>query len=889
MSGAAGDATSGATIEIYWDTAIGDNAQLLNSTTAKADGDYEVQFKVPEAITGNHFVWVKDTSGPFYETSTAFIVDPLVKLSPSSGLKGDDIDVNGYGFGDEVLIGIEIDPWNVGTETIGTGDGSIKTFSGTLDYFPIVPNTVIMTDIGVIETITDDGLGGLSSLLGGTGTINYLTGVFSVTFFAAPGVGPVLATYNRDLFAIETSTTFKTDDLGSFTKTFDIPDFPYGTYQISVASSQIPVIPLTLAPLKIGASISVSPDEGPTGTKVTVEGRGWTSGNTITFRDKAAPLVAIEVVDGDIITVGSGGTFSADVVIPVLGTEGDYDIEAVETLVAPNTATKSPSSDGFELTGLPKVVVSPTYGIPGSTITVTGSNFTQVAGTDVVIELWGKAPVVKIADLVIAETESDGTFEDTFISPAVTFTSYDVIAVDEYDIDEDDAYKVGLIALIITPDHGEAGTKISITGIGFKPLSSYNVTFGTKLYEDYGTVTSGEAISAPFYIPNVELGTHDMNIIDEDENELTVQFEVTAVTEVDLDPAKAPSTYNVTIEGFNFADKDAEEVEFVIYNSTMEEPMDVWQNGAGDDPVETGADGNFTAWWEVLDEDILSLGDYTINVTGYDDFLLQIPFSVVEARVSVAPRKALFDRGDTIQFTVKNDFDFEDSYMKIWDPYDNLYWRTEVFEDWLKVGDIYTVPFYLQTSGMNPMTLSQDAPLGTWFYVFYEEGTTQLTNGTFVVGPSSSAQVEEKLSEIWASMEGITENIDSITDEISDDIADLSGEIDDVVADVQDMIDDITTDIAADLAKVASDTEAAVSDAVSDIEADIGDIADAQNQLASEIDAMGQDTAAAREAAEDAQGATQGLTGIVYGAIGCSLIAALAAIVSLMQISKKIA
>ncbi|GAJ00303.1 unnamed protein product, partial [marine sediment metagenome] len=286
-------------------------------------------------------------------------------------------------------------------------------------------------------------------------------------------------------------------------------------------------------------------------------------------------------------------------------------------------------------------------------------------------------------------------------------------------------FKVGLIALIINPVYGEAGSKLSITGIGFKADSSYNVTFGTILYEDYGVgVTSGEAISDIFYVPNVGTGVYDMTITDEDENEMTVEFRVTAVTGVTLDPAMAPNTYNVTVEGYNFADH-IDTVDFVLYNATEEWGMNVMQTVTPGTPVKTDIDGNFTAWWEVLDEDTLSLGDYTINITGYDDFFLQIPFSVVEARVDVAPRKALFDRGDTIQFNVKNDFKFSESYMKIWDPYENLYWQTDAFGEWLKVGDIYTVPYYLQTSGKNTMELSQDAPLGTWVYVFYETGTTE--------------------------------------------------------------------------------------------------------------------------------------------------------------------
>jgi len=867
--GEAFQATSGATIEIYWDIPMGDAAYLLNSTTAKNDGSWEADFDVPEAVAGDHFVWAKDTSVPSYLNSLPFTVVALVKLSPSSGLYGDDVDVKGYGFGEEdteKIVGIQIDPWDMIDEAVGIG-ALLKTVF-YLDYFPVVIDSVTIFE------------GGIPTAIGFT--LEPATG--KITFDTAPAVGSIItANYKRNFYTIESSATFKTDELGSFTKTFEVPDFPYGDYYKITASDALYT---DTADFTIGASISVTPEEGPTGTVVTVSGRGWTLGNTITFSTGVTPGETPVVVVGDSeVKVVSGGKFSANVVIPGGVTEGEISIWATESGTPP-PPVKAPSSATFEVTGLQEIVVSPTYGSPGASISITGSNFTQIAGTEVVIELRNKeSPFGWVADLVTAKTTSDGKFEETFMSPAVEFKGYDVKAVDTvYHITAVDTFKVGLIALIINPVYGEAGTKISITGIGFAP-SDYNVTFGTKLYEDYSTVTGGGAISDTFYVPNFEPGTYDLTVIDIEENELTVHFTVTAVTEVILDPAKAPNDYNVTIEGYNFADKENEEVDFVLYNATDEWDMDVWQNGAGTDPVKTGIDGNFTAYWIVFPEADLSLGDYMINVTGFDDFFLQVPFSVIVARVDVAPRKALFDRGDTIQFNVKNDFKFVDSYMKIWDPYDNLYWRTEDFKSWLKVGDLYTVPYYLQTSGMNPMTLSQDAPMGTWFYVFYEEGTTQLTNGTFVVGPSSAAQVEEKLTEIWDSMEGMTENIDSITSEIEDEISALSGEMEDVVSDVQGMIDDITSDLAGELAGVAADTEAAVGE----LEGSIGDIAAAQNALADEVADMSEDTAAARQSAEDAQRGTEGLTTIVYGAIACSLIAALAAVVSLMQISKKIA
>ena len=857
--------TSGAQVNLYWDYVTPEG--LLNNTLGEPDGTFEVWLDVPEAIVGDHYLWVKDVGNDLVD-SRRVVVDPLVEVSPSSGLPGDDIDVEGHGFGDETVVGIQIDPWDVtpiASEAVGTGDGTTTVFY--LDTFPVDAGSEAIEVNAVLQVDPAD-----YTLVDATGQI---------TFVVAPAATLLItADYYRAAFILESSSSFETDELGAFTKTFDVPSFPYGPYTITALDDDAPANTASDI-FTLGASITITPDEGNTGTVVTVDGRGWTPTETISFTLDATETVY--VVDAAVITVGSTGKFSADVVIPSMSSEGEYDLEATES-----GAVKGPADDSFEVLGLPEISVSPTYGSPGATITVTGSNFTQKADTEVVIELWGKAPnpVLKVADLVIAETDSDGTFEDTFMSPAVGFVGYDVRAYDlDYDLYAEDPFKVGLIAMIINPTHGAAGTEVALTGIGFKGPGNYNLTFGDILYEDHGTgVSGGEAISDIFYVPNVEPGTYDVTVVDEDENELSTMFTVTHVTVVTLDPAMAPNDYNMTIEGENFADKVGA-VEFLLYNSTDDWAMDVYEDRLGTVAAATDIDGNFTGWWEVLPEADISIGDYTINVTGPEDFLVQVNFSLVEARVDVAPRKALFDRGDTIQFNVKNDFDFPLSYMEVWDPYDNLYWKTELFADWVKAAGLYTVPYYLQTSGKNPMTLTQDAPMGTWFYIFYEEGTDQLVNGTFEVGPSSAAQVDEKLSEIWGSLDDLTSNIDDITDEIAGDIDALSSDINDVVADVQDMVDDITADLAGELAQVADDAR----EAVEGLEDNIGDIADAQNELASELDAVSADTTAAKEAAEDAKTAATGLTTLVYGAIGASLIAALAAIVSLMQISKKIA
>jgi len=71
-------------------------------------------------------------------------------------------------------------------ESVGTGDGSTVVFSGTANDIPINPGTVVIDD--GLETFTASS-GVLTGDLGGTGTINNTTGVWSVTFNTAPDSG----------------------------------------------------------------------------------------------------------------------------------------------------------------------------------------------------------------------------------------------------------------------------------------------------------------------------------------------------------------------------------------------------------------------------------------------------------------------------------------------------------------------------------------------------------------------------------------------------------------------------------------------------------------------------------------------------------------------------
>jgi hypothetical protein len=94
---------------------------------------------------------------------------------------------------------------------IGTGNGTTVTFTGTL-VTPILPGSVLINAAAVTGT---DNTSGAITGAGISGTINYASGVISVTFTSAPASGvQVLVDYNTN------------DSSGAAGQPFDMTDLP---------------------------------------------------------------------------------------------------------------------------------------------------------------------------------------------------------------------------------------------------------------------------------------------------------------------------------------------------------------------------------------------------------------------------------------------------------------------------------------------------------------------------------------------------------------------------------------------------------------------------------------------------------------------------------------
>ncbi|GAH68284.1 unnamed protein product, partial [marine sediment metagenome] len=268
----------------------------------------------------------------------------------------------------------------------------------------------------------------------------------------------------------------------------------------------------------------------------------------------------------------------------------------------------------------------------------------------------------------------------------------------------------------------------------------WNATIdGEELVLDTSVDTGGFISEEPF-VPTLPIGTYTITVLDITTGlETTSEFEVTDTTRVELDPVTAPNDYNVTIEGWNFADVEGNTLTFVLYNTTDEWELDVnqmWDHDTDSttDNVErdakTNDDGNFTAYWYVLDEETLDLGEYTMNITDGNDLFAQVAFEVVEVHMDIYPLLTEYEPEDTVDFYVNSTFAF-DLDIVITDPigYEFEAVGCPKATAWVQVGDYWIVPYEAY------FDLPSNAATGAWNWTAIDTIVSkEVANGTFTVG-----------------------------------------------------------------------------------------------------------------------------------------------------------
>jgi hypothetical protein len=875
--GLAASVPAGTTIELYWDTTTGawDGVKgLLNSTTAKSSGGYDVWFVVPQATFGTHYVWVKDYLGNVL--SATFTIATKVSLSSSSGLVGDSITTSFYGFKGTKELRVVYNNGDIAfaafpvltavNQTLATGDGVTKEWTGTLNTKPIKPGTITVNANFV--SMTDAATWGK---IGATGSINYVTGAYDIIFAVAPASGKAVTILytpfdTTGVGAVKYLDTLTTSSVGSATAAETVPTgAATGSFAAFDGNGNY-----GRKVFAIGAVILVSPTVSTVGSIIHTSGRGFTPAATIVqagivLTESSAPTLSATCMiynpSSGTITVDSGGNFVADVVVPQ-GVNIDDDYTITVTSSTPQTASKS-----FEITAKAKSSVTPEFGAQGTSFTVSGTNYPKISGLKLTVDLVNPTTLATLVNIGTATTLADGTFSKSLFVPAYTSGNYKIKAYNTtVNISSTTSFTVGYIVLLLSKTSAPAGCNtVVLTGSGFTPSGAYNITLGSKTIVSSGTASPEGIVSYTMTIPSMAAGLYDVKVFDKNTGiSVTTPFTVTYNTQLTLSPSSVPTGFNVTLSGKGFR-YGSSSISLVVYNKTAAGlTYAIWSmttlQGTPGTTMVVNSTGFVNGWWNFNAKAIkLSNGLYYVNATDTNGYKAQATLTIINKVISCVPRKTTFLHGDTISFNIQHSFGnvapVVNSKITIKDPAGTVVFRGDLLATWVKSGDFYVVPYSSQTAGGNPMVLADDAPLGTWTWKWPDTNGDTIKSGNFTVAASAVSETNAKI------------------DDLSKQVTDLKSSLSGITSAVQ------SAQTSANAATAAGNAATAAANAATD----------AAKAATAAAQAAGTKTDSATAAANAAKAAAEGLTTMVYVAIAASVVAALAAIFAVMQITKKIA
>jgi hypothetical protein len=663
-----------------------------------------------------------------------------------------------------------------------------------------------------------------------------------------------------------------TNSNGSWTATFNVPDRPDGDYNIT-AEDVVGNSALTV--FKVSPTIATDLDDGSVGTVVRVNGRGFTPSGTVTsVTFDGIDCWVMNTYDLDINGVGE---FSFEIIIPSVNTaDKEYSLDVSDD--GDKNATSS-----FFVTGITNIELVPHFGGPGTIVGVIGYNFAAISKSDVVIKFNGD-PITTL------ETNSNGEISGVFIVPALSTGNYMLVAEQpSYNIEASEVFRLGTIIVILAPKTGPTGTKVTLTGTGFTANGEWEAFFGDIPIFEEMDVASDTTLFGNFYVPVVDVEEYTITVVDLDEDIfVTTDFTVTDNTSLSFDPPSSPVGFNVTIEGMYFAESSNDiDVEFVIYNSTDVLTMEVFE---GSSSVSTGEEGEFTAWWMVPDD--LSVGSYSVNATDEEGLQYRLVFEVLSKYLSITPHKSAYQRGDTVRFNIESSFEETDSYIRIYDPNGFIVWVTDYLDTWVEMDVTYVAPLYTQTSGGAPMTLDEDAPFGTWTWIWNDSEDEFLASGTFTVEepPQDTGDTEDNVTdgEIFELRQEV-QDLEELVDQLSSDLQSALLLIEILSSSTADSIDDFESyleEVAEDAAESLQDVDE-VKGMATEAKMSADDARDTAEEAKSIASQVNDEVDEARADAQKALNSSNTMKILVFIALASSVVAIAMTLFGPFQLTRK--
>lgn len=511
------------------------------TVTSSSTGSFSATIVIPStASLGNHSI--SATDGTESASATFNVVESDITLSPASGATGTVVTVSGTNFAANTSITIKFDNNNITTSPSSVTSTSTGSFSATIT----IPSTA---SLGSHTVSASDGTKTASTTFTVIATSITLspTSGFAGSSVTVAGNGFIAGSGVTIKFGTSTLTTTPSSvvvsSTGTFSATITIPTtVSTGDHTVTATDTSGKTATATFQVL-VSGSITLSPTTGNRGASVTLSGSNFSPTSTITIKFDSTTLQT----SPSTITTSSTGTFSATITIPITASTGPHTITATDAAGRIGAATFTVASGGV-------LTLSPTTGLSGTEITVTGSNFT--ANSRITLK-FNEITVATFPSTVV--TSSTGGFIAKFDVPAgVGAGSHAVIA-------EDASGKIGVATFTIegagsislSPASGTVGTAVTVTGSGFPANTAVSIKLNNAAVSTNPstvTTTSTGSFSATITIPSLALGSHTVSVtVGTKTASATFNVTQTQGASITISPTSASAGTSITVTGSGFA------------------------------------------------------------------------------------------------------------------------------------------------------------------------------------------------------------------------------------------------------------------------------------------------------------------------------------------------
>jgi hypothetical protein len=527
----------------------------------------------------------------------------------------------GNGYGDMVSTNVTYDPWLSAAypsttafagiwlkPTRASAGSTIEVFSSNLDF---TPNETVRTyfEAVLVNTTTAAANGSLyatftvPSLSAGAYTVTSVgaTSSYSATFTiptlsitltptsGLPGITVsvtgegftrlgLVRIYLDDAYMNSTSG----DAYGNITKTFTLPTTTLsGAHTVKANDASTTNNATQTFTVPTPTLTALTPALGPPKTVVTVSGGNFTIGGAVG--------IYFDSTFAKNMTADANGNISDTCTVPSL-VPATYAVKGKDWSTGTWTSAKS-----FTVS-TPNVTLTPTWGPPGTPVTVSGGNFTIDNGVKIYFDS---------TSVTNATTNNTGGINalNTFNVPAVVPDTYNVRVMDNfttYNVTK--TFIVPTPTITLSPDGGPPSTEVTVSGGNFT-ISQVN---GVRVYFDSTSVvnattnaTGGIDPAVTFTVPaTATIGFHTVRAFD-----VATTYNATATFNVgptlqDPIPNSGPPATNVTITGSGFTEN---QTVLIYFDTTLVKT------------VNASSTGTLNTWFLIPDA---IAGSH--NITGYD-------------------------------------------------------------------------------------------------------------------------------------------------------------------------------------------------------------------------------------------------------------------------------